>query len=193
MSDLTSAITNTINSINTAANTAVNAVNNAANQTLAAANVAVTQISAALTTPGALQFASAHAVISAPVSPGVILNMPSNTDSQVALTNPAQFQGTINFAGSVPGVVANGPPSRVGLIGVGADHWAFSTTNNVLTLFAGAQVTDTLKLTPSAAGFSVYAAPATVGGGLPGGVVISSSPLTGVPPGVMALPGATGP
>ena len=192
MSDLTSAITNTINSINATANAAVNAVTNATNQAVAAANVAATQISAALTT-GTLQFASARAVISAPVSPGVILNMPSNTDSQVALTNPAQFHGTINFAGSVPGVVANGPPSFVGLIGVGADHWAFSTTNNVLTLFAGAQVTDTLSLIPSAAGFAVYAAPATVGGGLPGGVVVSSSPVPAVPPGIVMLQGAIGP
>ena len=119
--------------------------------------------------------------------------MPSNTDSQVALTNPAQFQGTIDFAGSVPGVVANGPPSLVGLIGVGADHWAFSTTNNTLTLFAGGQVTDTLRLAPSAAGFWVYAAPATVGGGLPGGTVITSPALVGAPPlGAVALPGTIG-
>jgi hypothetical protein len=53
-------------------------------------------------------------------------------------------------------------------IGVGANHWTFST-NNVLTLFAGSQITDTLKITPSAAGFSVFAAGAMVGGGLPGG------------------------
>ena len=193
MSDLTSAITNTVNSINATANAAVNAVTNATNQAVAAANVAATQISTALTAPGTLQFVSARSVINAPVSPGVVLNMPSNTDSQVALTNPAQFQGTINFAGSVPGVVANGPPSFVGLIGVGADHWAFSTTNNVLTLFAGAQVTDTLSLIPSAAGFAVYAAPATVGGGLPGGVVVSSSPVPVVPPGFVMLQGAIGP
>ena len=192
MSDLTSAITNTINSINATANAAVSAVTNATNQVAAAANVAATQISTELTTPGTISFVSAHTVISGPVSPCVVLNMPSNTDSQVALTDPAQFHGTINFAGSVPGVVANGPPSRVGLIGVGADHWSFSTTNNVLTLFAGAQVTDTLSLVPSAAGFWVYAAPASVGGGLPGGVVVASSPVAAVPPGVMALPGAIG-
>ena len=190
MSDL---ITSTINSINATANAAVNAVTNATNQVAAAANVAATQISTALTTPGTISFASARTVIPVPVSPGVVLNMPSNTDSQVALTNPAQFHGTINFAGSVPGVVANGPPSYVGLIGVGADHWAFSTTNNVLTLFAGAQVTDTLSLIPSAAGFAVYAAPASVGGGLPGGVVVSSSPVAAVPPGIVMLPGAIGP
>lgn len=192
MSDLASAITSTINSINATATAAVNAVTNATNQALAAANVAATQISAALTTPGTLQFASAHAVLSGPVSPGVVLNMPSNTDSQVALTNPLQFHGTVNFAGSIPGVVAAGPPSLVGLIGVGADHWAFSTSTNTLTLFAGSQVTDTLSLVPSAAGFWVYAAPATVGSGLPGGVVISSSPQAVVPPGVVALPGAVG-
>ena len=191
MSDLASAITNTVNSINATANAAVSAVTNATNQAVAAANVAATQISAALTT-GTLQFGWTHVVISAPVSPGFILNMPSNTDSQAVLTNPAQFHGTINFAGSVPGVVANGPPSLVGLIGVGADHWSFSTTNNVLTLFTGAQVTDTLRLIPSAAGFWVYAAPASVGTGLPGGVVVASSPVAAVPPGVVALPGAIG-
>jgi len=181
-------ITNTINSINTAAATAVSQVTNSTNQVAAAANVAATQLSTALTTPGTISFVSTHTVISAPVSPGVVLNMPSNTDSQVAVTNPAQFHGTVDFAGSVPGVVANGPPSSVTLIGVGADHWSFSTTNNVLTLFAGAQVTDTLSLVPSAAGFAVYVAPTAVAHP----VAITSSPLAAVPPGVVMLPGAIG-
>jgi hypothetical protein len=140
-----------------------------------------------------LQFASQHVVLTAPVGPGVTINMPSNTDSQLALLDPLHFQGTIDFNGSIPGVVPNGPPSLVGLIGVGADHWAFSTSTNTLTLLAGGQVTDTLKLVPGAAGFGVYAAPATVGAGLPGGVVVTSSALSGAPPlGAVALPGTIG-
>ena len=76
---------------------------------------------------------------------------------------------------------------------MGADHWAFSTGTNTLTLFAGGQVTDTLRLAPSAAGFRVYAAPTTVGGGLPGRTVITSPALAGAPPpGAVALPGTVG-
>ena len=179
MSDLTSAIQNTIDSAVHAANIAVDA-----------ANVSLAQINAALTGPSTLNFAYVHAILNAPVGPGVVINLPSNTDSQLALTAPQQFQGTINL-NDVPGVTPNALlPSYVGLIGVGADHWTFSTSTNKLTLFAGNQVTDTLNLVPSAAGFGVYAAPTSVGAGLPSGVVIASSALTVVPSVAVPLPGS---
>ncbi len=200
MSGLTSAINNLTNSIVDQANTAVNLVNNVANNAInaanAAANVAVTQINAALAGPATIQLIAQHVVSSAAVGPGVIFSMPSNTDSQLALLDPLHFQGTIDFSASIPGVIPNGPPSLLALVGVAADHWAFSTTTNTLTLFAGSQVTDTLKMTPSAAGFTVFEAPATVGvgSGLPGGVVIASGPLAGVSPSVaVPLPGTVGP
>ena len=184
MSDLTSAITNTVNA---AVNSAVNAANAAVNT----ADVGIAQINAALAGPAVIDFAYGKNLLNAPVGPGVVINLPSNTNSQLAVASPAQFQGTINF--NAPGYPPNGQPSLVALIGVGADHWAFSTSTNTLTLLAGSQVTDTLSLAPGASGFGVYAAPTTVGAGLPGGVVITSPALTGAPPlGAVALPGTVG-
>jgi hypothetical protein len=184
MSDLASAITNTVNS-------AVNAANAAVDSAINAADVGIAQINAALAGPAVLNFAYGKSILNAPVGPGVVINLPSNTNSQLALAAPLQFHGTVNL--NVPGYAPNGQPSLVALIGVGADHWAFSTSTDTLTLFAGSQVTDTLSLAPSAAGFWVYAAPTTVGAGLPGGVVITSPALTGAPPlGAVALPGTIG-
>ncbi|MBV8705519.1 MAG: hypothetical protein JO118_17600 [Acetobacteraceae bacterium] len=188
MSDLASAITNTVNG---AVNSAVNAANAAVDSAINAADVGIAQINAALTGPAVIDFAYGKNLLNAPVGPGVVINLPSNTNSQLALAAPLQFHGTINL--NVPGYAPNGQPSLVALIGVGADHWSFSTSTNTLTLFAGSQVTDTLSLAPSAAGFWVYAAPATVGAGLPGGVVITSPALAGTPPlGAVALPGTVG-
>ena len=100
MSDLASVITNTvngaINTANTAVNTAVNAV-----------NVGIAQINAALTGPSTLNFAYGKTILGAPVGPGVVINLPSNTDSQLALSNPLQFQGTINL--NVPGYTPQRP------------------------------------------------------------------------------------
>jgi hypothetical protein len=184
MSDLASAIQKTVDSTVQAANTAAAAA-------IDAANVSVAQINAALTGPSTLNFAYVKTSLNAPVGPGVVINLPSSTDSQLALTAPQQFHGTINL-NDLPGVTPNALlPSYVALVGVGADHWTFSTGTNTLTLFAGNQVTDTLKLVPSAAGFGVYAASA-VGPGLPGGVVIASPALTTVPPVAVALPGTMG-
>ncbi len=192
MSDLTSLIANTVNTAVNTANSTVNAAINTANNAVNTALVGVAQINAALTGPSQLSFGYAKSILTAPVGPGVIIGLPSNTDSQLALTDPLQFQGTVNFNAAIPGVTPNGLPSLVALIGVAADHWTFSASTNMLTLLAGSQVTDTLKMTPSAAGFGVYTAPATVGAGLPGGVVIASAGLPIVPPGVVALPGAIG-
>jgi hypothetical protein len=180
MPDLTSAIENTISS----------AVNTAAAAAVTAANVAATTIDAALTGPSRLSFIHGKGTLSAPVGPGVVISLPGNTDSQLLLNDPQHFQGTIDLS-DVPGVAPIGLPSLVGLVGVGADHWAFSTGTNTLTLFSGSQVTDTLKLVPNAAGFGVYAA-APVGPGLPGGVVLASAALTTVPPVAMMLPGTVG-
>ena len=187
MSDLTSVITSAVNNAVNATNNAVNSAINAANNAI---NVGITQLNAALTGPSELNFAYGKVILPAPVGPGVVIDMPSNTDSQLALTNPAQFQGTINFNAVIPGVTPNGQSSLVALIGVPADHWTYA--RGVLTLFAGSQVTDALKMTPSAAGFGVYAAPGSVGVGLPGGVVIASPGLTAVPAGVVPLPGTIG-
>src|ERR1700759_3513121 len=150
MSDLASAIQKTVDST-------IQAANPAAAAAMAAANVSVAQINAALAGPSTLNFAHVKTTLSAPVGPDVVINLPGNTDSQLALTAPQQFHGTINLS-DLPGVAPIGLPSLVGLVGVGADHWTFSTGTNTLTLFAGSQVTDTLKLVPSAAGFGVYAA-----------------------------------
>src|SRR4051794_8764134 len=94
--------------------------------------------------------------IDSPVGPGVTVSVPTNTGNSLALVDPLHFQGTIDFR-SVPGSNPNGVSSLVGLAGVTADHWTLA--NNVLTLYAGDQVTDTLKVIPDPTGLAVYATP----------------------------------
>jgi hypothetical protein len=190
MSDFASAIRNKVDSALQAADTARAAAFNAAANAIDAANVSVAQINAALTGPANLNFSHVKASLNAPVGPGVVINLPGNTDSELLVNDPLHFQGTINLS-DFPGVAPIGLPSYVGLAGVGADHWTFSTGTNTLTLFAGSQVTDTLKLVPNAAGFGVYAASA-VGPGLPGGVLLTSPALTTVPSVAVLLPGTIG-
>ena len=181
MPDLTSAIEAAVSSTVAAANTAAEAA-------ITAANVAGANISAALTGPSRLSFIHTKGNIDSPVGPGVVISLPGNTDSQLLLNDPQHFKGTIDLS-DVPGVAPIGLPSLVGLVGVGADHWTFSSGTDTLTLLFGSQVTDTVKLVPNAVGFGVYGA-ASVGAGLPGGVVISSPVLTMVPPQAALLPGS---
>jgi hypothetical protein len=183
MPDLNSAIEAAISSTIAAGNAAAAAA-------VTAANVAGVNISAALTGPSRLNFIHGKGNINLPVGPGVVISLPGNTDSQLLLNDPQHFKGTIDLS-DVPGVAPIGLPSLVGLVGVGADHWAFSAGTDTLTLFFGSQVTDALKLVPNAAGFAVYGA-ASIGPGLPGGVVISSPALTMVPPQAAMLPGVIG-
>ena len=86
MSDLANAITNTVNG---ALNTAVNAANAAVNAAVNAAEVGIAQINAALAGPAVLDFAYGKSVLNAPVGPGVVINLPSNTGSQLAMEVPA--------------------------------------------------------------------------------------------------------
>lgn len=183
MPDLTSAIEAAISSTVGAANTLAAAA-------VSAANVAATDINTAITGPARLSFIHTKANLNAPVGPGTVISLPGNTNSALLLNDPQHFQGTIDLS-DTPGVTPVDLPSLVGLVGVGADHWAFSTGTDTLTLFFGSQVTDTLKLVPNAAGFAVYGA-ASVGPGLPGGVVIASPALTMVPPEAALLPGTIG-
>jgi hypothetical protein len=107
--------------------------------------------------------------IDSPVGPGVTVSVPTNTGDALILRDPLHFQGTIDFrAGSAGANHANGVSSLVGLAGVTADHWTWA--NNVLTLFKGNQVTDTLKVIPDPTGWAVYAGP--------GGVELSSPGLS---------------
>jgi hypothetical protein len=183
MPDLTSAIEAAVSS-------AVAAGNTLAAAAVTAANVAAANISAAITGPARLSFVHSQGNLNAPVGPGTVVSLPGNTDSQLLLNDPQQIKGTIDLS-DIPGVAPVGLPSLIGLVGVGADHWAFSAGTDTLTLLFGSQVTDTLKLVPNAAGFAVYGA-ASVGPGLPGGVVIASPALTMVPPEAALLPGTIG-
>ena len=94
--------------------------------------------------------------IDSPVGPGVIVSVPTNTGNALILGDPLHFQGMIDFR-AVPGSNPNGVVSIVVLNGVTADHWTWA--NNVLTLYAGNQVTDTLKVIPGSTDWGVYATP----------------------------------
>jgi hypothetical protein len=145
MSDpVTSSLTDAFNSINSALTNATNAVNSELAQ-INALSLGNAKINVGFMT---LQN------VEGPVGPGATLNIASNTGSVLLLQDPLHFQGTIDF--TRPAGAPNGSPSYVGLSGIPADSWSYA--NNALTLFAGGNVTDTVKLVNDPVGFGVFRA-----------------------------------
>ncbi|MFL5257019.1 MAG: hypothetical protein ACJ8AI_29845 [Rhodopila sp.] len=141
----TSSLTNAINGIiNDALVTSTNAVNSAL------ADINALSLGNAKINVGFMTVQS----VDVPVGPGATLNIASNTGSVLLLQDPLHFQGTIDFIR--PAGVPNGSPSYVGLSGIPADSWSYA--NNTLTLFAGGQVTDTVKVINDPIGFGVFRA-----------------------------------
>jgi hypothetical protein len=103
----------------------------------------------------------------------------SSTGATVTLLNAQRVHASITFDQASAGT--SGSPSTVTLAGVGADSW--SLTNDVLTLYKGGNVTDTVKVMPDPSGFGVYESPR--------GVVISSSAFSTPPSGLIPLPSHT--
>jgi hypothetical protein len=169
MSDLlTESLNNALNSVNNAVAATTNAVNTALAQ-ITAVNLGIATINVGFAT---------FQTVNGPVGPGVTLDIPSNTSSVLSLLDPVHFQGTIDFYTNPSGVPKVGAPSLVGLPGIPSDSWTFA--NNVLTLFSGGQVTDTVKVIPDPVGFGVFRAN--------GGTVIGSAPVP-VATGLIPLPG----
>jgi hypothetical protein len=170
---ITSSLTNAFNSVGSALASATNAVSTAANAVNSAlANINAQSLGTASITIGFMT----SEIVSGPVGPGVTLNIPSYTDSLLLLQDPLHFQGTIDF--TPPAGSPNGGPSYVGLPGIAADSWTYG--NNALTLFAGGQVTDTVKVVGGPIGFGVFRAN--------GGTIIGSG-ATPVAPDLVPLPG----
>jgi hypothetical protein len=145
MSDLvTSSLANAFNSINSTLVNSTNAINSELAQ-INALSLGNAKINIGFMTVQNVE---------GPVGPGVTLNIASNTGSILLLQDPLHFQGTIDFIR--PAGVPNGSPSYVGLAGIPADSWSYA--NNTLTLFAGGNVTDTVKLVNDPVGFGVFRA-----------------------------------
>ena len=166
MPDLvTSSLQDAFNSIDNALVTSTNAVNTAL------ANINAQSLGTAKITIGFMTDES----VGGPVGPGTTLSIPSNTGSLLLLQDPLHFQGTIDF--TRPAGAPNGSPSYIGLPGIPADSWSYA--NNTLTLFAGGQVTDTVKLVNDPLSFAVFKGN--------GGTVIGSA-ATPVAPSLILLP-----
>ena len=156
MSDLvTSSLTNAFNSINSALINSANSVNSAL------AEITAQSLGTAKINVGFMTLEN----VGGSVGPGVTLDIPSNTGSVLLLQDPLHFQGTIDFTHPA-GVPNNGSPSYIGFVGIPADSWSYA--NNILTLFAGGKVTDTVKVVNDPVGFGVFKAS--------GGTVVGSAP-----------------
>ena len=134
--------TNAIDNINSALMNATDAVNREIAQ-INAQSLGTAKISIGFMT---------YENVGGPVGPGVTLSIPSNTGSVLLLQDPSHFQGTIDF--TRPAGAPNGFPSYIALPGIPADSWSYA--NNTLTLFAGSNVTDTVKLVDDPVGFLVF-------------------------------------
>ena len=139
---ITSSLTNAIDNINSALVNSTNAVNSAL------ADITAQSLGIAKINIGFMTLEN----VGGPVGPGVTLSIASNTGSLLLLQDPVHFQGTIDFIR--PAGAPNGSPSYVGLPGIPADSWSYA--NNTLTLFAGGNVTDTVKLVNDPVGFGVF-------------------------------------
>ena len=162
---VTGSLTNAFNSIGTALQNATSAV------TSALADINAQSLGTATVTIGFMTLQS----VNQPVGPGVTLSIPSYTGSLLVLDDPLHFQGTIDL--TRPAGAPNGSPSYIGLPGIPADSYSYA--NNTLTLFAGGQVTDTVKLVNDPVGFGVFRGN--------GGTVVGSG-ATPVAPNLVPLP-----
>ncbi len=102
------------------------------------------------------------------VSPGQVVN--SGGFDRITIGKPTAFQGLVNYTG--------GPTNAIDLLGIAADSYSYK--NDLLSLYKGGKVVDTLKLAAGASQFQVTENTA--------GVSIGGLPAAPPPAGTVVLP-----
>jgi hypothetical protein len=103
-------------------NNPASAIDNLVTNDVNNVNNAIAQINVATLGPSDISVGPfINATLSQPVGPSVTVDVPAYTGSILAVLDPPTFQGTVNFYTGPAGATPGGPPSFVGLAGVGAD------------------------------------------------------------------------